>query len=737
VKKSVNALKVKKKCHTILRRRTDQYIKEGESVIAVMTMMIMANGNDDDGLTVGESGGDSSSGNSGAVRNCITVVPFPAARTKDQSKHWSSRQTTDATSLGKKFKNVTVQSLTVQDAKAAKKNGARTHQISGYGTLELEHSRDNVSAISWTSDVKYWNSEAQNDVLRPHGASRIQAQQTSCPSRSPCLKAKMSFGLENPADDSETSTNSYSSSYSSQSPTNIVAIPICSVSLSVADRWETQFASSNQPRRACEEPLLLRSYTQGSEYNTELDCLLKSEIKSDVHSDIKTEVRKLFALAYPVIFTYVLEFFPQLVSMTLVGHLKSPLTKQYLDGVALSTMCMNLTAIGVGFGLATAMDTLCSQAYGAGKPKLLGIYFQSGMIVLGLAMVPVSIISWYTEAFLVMTGQPAQVAKFAGRFSRILLPGIPSMYVYEMVKKVMQAQNVVLPMVYVAVISNVVNLLLGVYLTFFTSLGFDGAAIARLVSEVMLPLSLLPYFICNPHIPAEWWPGWQAKQAVHHLGTFLRLGLPGAAMMLLEWWSFEIMAAFVGLLPNSVIALSVHSVLVNVSTFAFNFFLGISVASNVLVGNYLGRNKPHHAKMASTVGMSLSVSLSAVIAGLIIATRYLIPEIFINDAGSIGIAEHALLFLIPYQMCDAINAVMQGVFRGTGRLMLGAYINLLSYFVIGLPFGVYLAFRMDLGVEGMWLGLTAGIFFGCVVSFVKICETNWKSMADAARVRMS
>ncbi|CAH0520206.1 unnamed protein product [Peronospora belbahrii] len=705
--------------------------------------VVMGNIGEDEGSAVG--GGDSSSGNSGFIRNQSfkLCLPFTAAGDTDECKHRNNRLSTEATSttVQENLRTIKSQPRTAQEVMLEKKKGAMTRPFAQYGTLRSEQLSDNGSATPWPSDAKNWVLKARDrlrkwPILNPRGATRINKNQTTCPNRSSCLKANVPFGLEESGDDPETSTNSYSSSCSSHSSMNAVAIPMCSSSLSVGDRWELQHALLKQSRKAGEHSLL-HSYPQGLKTDIESDCLLKVEIESDAHPDIKTEVRKLFALAYPVTFTYVLEFFPQLVSMTLVGHLDSPLTKQYLDGVALSTMCMNLTAIGIGFGLATAMDTLCSQAYGAGKPKKLGIYFQSGLIVLGLAMIPVFIINWYTEAFLVMTGQPAQVAKFAGRFSRILLPGIPAVYVYEMVKKVMQAQNVVLPMVHIAVISNLVNLLLGIYLTFFTSLGFDSAAIARLLSEVVLPLCLIPYFMWNPHIPAEWWPGWQAKQAVHHLGTFLRLGLPGAAMMLLEWWSFEIMAAFVGWLPSSVVAISVHSVLVSVSTFAFNFFLGISVAANVLVGNYLGSNKPHHANMASTVGMILSVSLSAVIAIIIIATRYLIPKIFINDAVSIGMAEHALLFLMPYQMCDAINAVMQGVFRGTGRLLLGTYINLLAYFVIGLPFGVYLAFRMDMGVEGMWLGLTAGIFFGCVVSFIKICETNWKSMADAARVLTS
>lgn len=697
--------------------------------------MITANVGEDDGSGAGESGGDSpsgsSSGNSGLIRNHghKAATPSAAARTKDQVKR---RQSADATATKPKPKPRS-EAKTARKVKLQHLDSKTTTMPRhfGYGTIKSSTVDLPGDATSWKSNVEKWNLE----TLSPRVGSRIK-KQFNGPNRQACSKATLHFGSEESGDDSETSSSSYSSS-SSNSPTSAVAIRIRSSSFSAADRWEAQVqqAKTHKSRNVAEELPLLQ-YTRDSETDIESGILLEEE-ETDTLPEIKTEILKLITLANPVIFTYVLEFFPALVSMTLVGHLDSPLTKQYLDGVALSTMVLNLTAIGVGFGLATAMDTLCSQAYGAGKPKKLGIYLQSGLIVLGVVMIPVFFINWYTEALLLMIGQHAQVAAFAGRFSQILLPGIPAMYVYEMLKKVMQAQNVVLPMVYIAVISNVLNLVLGVYLTFYTSLGFDGTAIARLLSEMALPLCLIPYFLRNPHIPAEWWPGWRTKEALNHLGIFLKLGIPGAVMLLFEWVSFEIMAAVIGWLPDSVVAISVHSVLVNVSTFAYNFFLGISVAANVLVGTYLGRNKPHHAKMASTLGMMLSITLSAALVVLIIATRYYIPEIFINDAVSIELAGHAMLFLMPYQMCDAVNAVMQGVLRGTGRLSLGAYINLVAYFVLGLPIGAYLAFGMDMGVEGMWLGLTGGIFFGCVVSFVKICETDWKGMADDARVRTS
>ncbi|ETI35518.1 hypothetical protein F443_18152 [Phytophthora nicotianae P1569] len=89
-------------------------------------------------------------------------------------------------------------------------------------------------------------------------------------------------------------------------------------------------------------------------------------------------------------------------------------------------------------------------------------------------------------------------------FSRLMLPGLPFLFLYELVRKVMQCQNVVKPLVVIAVIGNLGNLGAGYGLAYHTSMGFIGIAVARSLGNITLTLLLVPYFMWRPHQLRDW-----------------------------------------------------------------------------------------------------------------------------------------------------------------------------------------------------------------------------------------
>ncbi|KAG6617760.1 Multidrug/Oligosaccharidyl-lipid/polysaccharide (MOP) Flippase Superfamily [Phytophthora cinnamomi] len=205
---------------------------------------------------------------------------------------------------------------------------------------------------------------------------------------------------------------------------------------------------------------------------------------------ISDEIKVLFSLVGPVMTTTFFEFLPEFISVVFAGNISSIESQHYVDAPTFSFMMINLTSCSVGLGLESALDTLCSQAYGAKAFEKIGLYFQAGVLVLGTVLVPVFVINWYTEYVLQWFGQDEEVARLAGQFSRCLLPGIPFLYTYELVRKVLQAQNIMFPLVVIAAMGNVVNVAAGYGLAYHTSLGFYGIAIGCSLGNMTLALLL-------------------------------------------------------------------------------------------------------------------------------------------------------------------------------------------------------------------------------------------------------
>ncbi|KAG7396301.1 hypothetical protein PHYBOEH_002526 [Phytophthora boehmeriae] len=448
------------------------------------------------------------------------------------------------------------------------------------------------------------------------------------------------------------------------------------------------------------------------------------------------ELQTLLKLVYPVVLATALEFTPGFTSIILAGHLKSANVQQFVDAATLSSMFMNVTAYSVGFGLTSALDTLCSQAFGARRLDKIGIYFQSGLIVVSVSFSAVFLFNWYSERFLLAMGQDPEVAQLAQKFSRWVLLGVPFVFMYELIRKALQAQNIMRPLVVMAIIGNLVNIVAGFVLAYHTSMGFEGIALSRSLGNITMPLLLIPYFYRFPTHLNQWWFGWNLKEAMAHITIFLRLGVPGMLMLIMEWWAFELLTLMAGVLPNPVVSVSAHAVLVNVTGMLYMIYAGLAVAANIRVGNCLGANAPKQAKLACHVALTLTLSVSMVFGITLYVMRGTIPSIFLNDPESITTAASVLIVSAPMEVLDGMNAVVQGVFRGAGKQKVAATVNAVAYYVFGIPTAVLFGFYFVLGVQGLWMGFLFGVLIAAGLQlFMLLKWWNWTDLAQEAQER--
>jgi MATE family multidrug resistance protein len=122
---------------------------------------------------------------------------------------------------------------------------------------------------------------------------------------------------------------------------------------------------------------------------------------------------------------------------------------------------------------------------------------------------------------------------------------------------------------------------------------------------------------------------WFTKETFHKLGEYLKIGLPSATMVCLDWWSFEVLALMAGLI--SVDVTGAHVIVLNVFFVFVMFPLGAHIACSVCVGKSMGEGLPDKAKCYTKLCTFYSFCLNLAFGSLIYQFRTEIARFFTDQ----------------------------------------------------------------------------------------------------------
>jgi len=75
-----------------------------------------------------------------------------------------------------------------------------------------------------------------------------------------------------------------------------------------------------------------------------------------------------------------------------------------------------------------------------------------------------------------------------------------------------------------------------------------------------------------------------------------------------------------------------------------------------------------------------------------------------------------------------------GILRGSGRQLLGAVVNFVCYYVVGLPLAIVLALVVHMGALGIWIGLAGGTYAPGIISMLTFCGSVCIVRCSLARI---
>ncbi|BAF26307.1 protein DETOXIFICATION 16 isoform X1 [Oryza sativa Japonica Group] len=439
------------------------------------------------------------------------------------------------------------------------------------------------------------------------------------------------------------------------------------------------------------------------------------------------ELKRLLRLAGPLVASGVLRNVVQMVSVMFVGHLG----ELPLAGASLATSLANVTGFSLLFGMASALDTLCGQAYGARQHHLLGVYKQRAMLVLAVAAVPIALVWASAGEILLLFGQDPAIAAEAGAYARWLIPSLVPFVPLVCHIRFLQAQSAVLPVMASCGVTAASHVAVCWALVRKAGMGSRGAALANAVSYGV-NLTIMSLYVRLSRSCEKTWTGF-SMEAFRELRQYAELAIPAAMMVCLEWWSFEFLVMLSGLLPNPKLETSVLSICLNTGALLVMVPIGLSTAISTRVWNELGAGNPQAAKLATRVVICMAMTEGSVVAFTMILLRNSWGHMYSDEAEVVTYIARMIPVLAISFFIDGMHSALSGVLTGCGKQKIGARVNLGAFYLAGIPMAVFLAFVLHLNGMGLWLGIVCGSLSKLILLFWITMSINWEKESTRAK----
>ncbi|KAG5085982.1 hypothetical protein JHK82_053379 [Glycine max] len=460
--------------------------------------------------------------------------------------------------------------------------------------------------------------------------------------------------------------------------------------------------------------------------NTSLESVEKEE---SLRKRAWEESKKMWVVAGPAIFTRFSTFGIMVVSQSFIGHIGSTELAAY----AIVMTVLVRFANGVLIGMASALDTLCGQAYGAKKYDMLGVYLQRSWIVLFMTSILLLPIYIFTTPLLEALGQDKTIAQVAGSISLWSIGIIFAFSVSFTSQMFLQSQSKNKIIAYLAAVSISIHVLLSWVLTVQFKFGLNGAMTSTLLAYWIPNIGQLVFIMTKC---PDTWKGFSFL-AFKDLLPVIKLSLSSGAMLCLEIWYNTVLILLTGNMKNAEVSIDALAICLNISGWEMMIALGFFAAASVRVANELGRGNSKATKFSILITVLTSFSIGFVLFLVFLFLRGKLAYIFTPDpevAKAVGDLSPLLSFSF---LLNSVQPVLSGVSVGAGWQSVVAYVNIGCYYLIGIPVGVLLDNLFHLEVKGIWIGMLFGTFVQTVMLITITFKTDWDKQVEIARNRVN
>ena len=408
-------------------------------------------------------------------------------------------------------------------------------------------------------------------------------------------------------------------------------------------------------------------------------------------------LRRIFALALPIIMAMMSQSLLNLVDVAMVGQLgDAPLAAVGISSFTLFTLQ------SLVLGLSTGVQTIAARRKGEGKLDQTAIILNGGLLLALLSAPLLSLLLITSAPWLMplLSSDPAVVAVAIPYFQVRAAAALFLCFNYCF-RGYWNAVDLSRLYMWTLLLIHGVNILLN-YMLIFGKLGAPqmGATGAGLASSIALGVGTCCYFwLAKKHATrAGFLQKLPARKELHLL---VRQSIPTGITQMSVMAGNVALYWIIGRVGTAELAAA--SVLLNITTVAILPGFGLAIGCATLVGQSLGRNDPDDAQR--WVRESLLIGVLAL--GLLGSPMWLLPDpllaIFIQTEQTRELARLPMQIIGITVILEGIKRVYQHALLGAGDPRRPMQIQLSTQWLLFIPVAAVTGLQLGLGLLGIWI----------------------------------
>ncbi|MFZ4260854.1 MATE family efflux transporter [Sphingobacterium sp. HJSM2_6] len=424
------------------------------------------------------------------------------------------------------------------------------------------------------------------------------------------------------------------------------------------------------------------------------------------------------ALAGPVVISQLGHTLVQTADTIIVGQFAGTISLAAVSLVHSVFMVVLVIGLGISYGL----TPLIAQENGRSNLKECAQLLSNSLWLNIVAAILLFLTVYYGSMYAMQhADQDPLVVETAKPYLLILSMSILPLMIFNTFKQFAEGLGYTKQAMNISIWGNVLNIILAIILVKgmfgIPAMGVKGVGIATLIDRILMMLVMVWYVLRSKNFK-RYIDHFRIKFIdINRIKKILKIGAPVAMQYVFEIGAFAAAALIAGKI--GAIQQAAHQTAITLAAMTYMMASGIAAAATIKIGNSYGNKNYFRLQKFASVSYHLVIVFMIICALIFAIFNQYLPYLISKDLEVIALAAPLLIIAGMFQLFDGTQVVGLGVLRGIGDVNIPTFITFFAYWVVGLPIAYLLGITLELGVKGIWYGLTIGLLTSSCLLFFR------------------